>query len=399
MNGHACPECGGQRPGCACARAAERAAETAAAEDFDPLRIRPYVTLDAQDDGGPGAGAGDAGDPPTAQLTAIRPGVVPEAGAGAYEARTQVIPAYGAGPQGYDSAAHDPAPYGSAPYGSPSHDAAPYGSAPHDPARSAPDGSAPYGSAPYGSGDGVHETMPLLLGGVGGAGGDGAGPRRGERPSKRRGALVACVAAAAVVGTAALAAAVLGGEETDDRATVPEVTTSASLNIAVSESPSPTSSASAAPTPTRTPSRTPSSPPPSPTATPSTASPSASAEPTARPAATGSPSASGGAAPSASPSAPPAVSASPTTASPAPTRTSEGVVLTLGDTGAEVRELQLRLTAIYVYRGDIDGVYSEEVRDAVASYQGWLWPRKDPEGVYGAYTRRNLERLTADITG
>lgn len=75
MAGHICPECGaesrpGAGPGCACAgrdtgppgyatdweRAAEqqrvadehhaaRSAEMAAAEDFDPLRIRPYVTL------------------------------------------------------------------------------------------------------------------------------------------------------------------------------------------------------------------------------------------------------------------------------------------------------------------------------------------------------------------
>ena len=75
MTGHVCPACGMERgpertgaetepgagsgPGCACgdrtaqptgdqqraARSAETAAEIAAAEDFDPLRIRPYVTL------------------------------------------------------------------------------------------------------------------------------------------------------------------------------------------------------------------------------------------------------------------------------------------------------------------------------------------------------------------
>ncbi|MFD9635038.1 peptidoglycan-binding protein, partial [Streptomyces violascens] len=53
MTGHGCPECGAERgvngrPGCACAERAaetlhaERVAEAAAAEDFDPLRIRPY---------------------------------------------------------------------------------------------------------------------------------------------------------------------------------------------------------------------------------------------------------------------------------------------------------------------------------------------------------------------
>lgn len=55
-NGHPCPECGAPRhadhtPTCACARRAAdalrdtRTAEAAAAEDFDPLRIRPYVDL------------------------------------------------------------------------------------------------------------------------------------------------------------------------------------------------------------------------------------------------------------------------------------------------------------------------------------------------------------------
>ncbi|MGI5454422.1 peptidoglycan-binding domain-containing protein [Streptomyces sp. CA-249302] len=56
-NGHLCPECGTPRatdntPSCGCTeRASEalrdvRTAEAAAAEDFDPLRIRPYVELE-----------------------------------------------------------------------------------------------------------------------------------------------------------------------------------------------------------------------------------------------------------------------------------------------------------------------------------------------------------------
>lgn len=70
MTGHICPECGGERSarpgaGCACGAGPDtrpgreaRSAEMAAAEDFDPLRIRPYVTLhseDAQDHGAPDA--------------------------------------------------------------------------------------------------------------------------------------------------------------------------------------------------------------------------------------------------------------------------------------------------------------------------------------------------------
>ncbi|MFC9759268.1 peptidoglycan-binding protein [Streptomyces sp. NPDC056921] len=83
MTGHICPECGtdsrpgagfgdgsGAGAGCICARraaeqhrAAERSAaekaEMAAAEDFDPLRIRPYVTL--------GVDSAPAGDDETPQ--------------------------------------------------------------------------------------------------------------------------------------------------------------------------------------------------------------------------------------------------------------------------------------------------------------------------------------------
>ncbi|MGC5562638.1 peptidoglycan-binding domain-containing protein [Streptomyces sp. FR-108] len=71
-SGHICPECGapresGSSPTCECARRAAdellqtRSAETAAAEDFDPLRIRPYVDLEVRAEG---TGAGPAGDPP-----------------------------------------------------------------------------------------------------------------------------------------------------------------------------------------------------------------------------------------------------------------------------------------------------------------------------------------------
>ena len=85
VKGLVCPECGAPRapdgtPSCACTQRASdalrdaRTAEAAAAEDFDPLRIRPYVELepgDADDSaatmrlavvpGGVGVGVGDAG--------------------------------------------------------------------------------------------------------------------------------------------------------------------------------------------------------------------------------------------------------------------------------------------------------------------------------------------------
>ncbi|MFF4268498.1 peptidoglycan-binding domain-containing protein [Streptomyces sp. NPDC001536] len=67
-NGHLCPECGAPRgadntPSCACTQRASdalrdaRTAEAAAAEDFDPLRIRPYVELEGEASTGVPAGA------------------------------------------------------------------------------------------------------------------------------------------------------------------------------------------------------------------------------------------------------------------------------------------------------------------------------------------------------
>ncbi len=93
-NGHPCPECGAPRhadntPSCACTRRAAdalrdaRTAEAAAAEDFDPLRIRPYVELssitpdgspEATEPGPQAAGDGDAGSPgATMTFKAVRP--------------------------------------------------------------------------------------------------------------------------------------------------------------------------------------------------------------------------------------------------------------------------------------------------------------------------------------
>ncbi len=73
--GHICPQCGAPRaadgsPSCTCTQQVAdalrdtRSAEAAAAEDFDPLRIRPYVELDGEAGpsvGTPGAPEGAAG--------------------------------------------------------------------------------------------------------------------------------------------------------------------------------------------------------------------------------------------------------------------------------------------------------------------------------------------------
>ncbi|MEU7716562.1 peptidoglycan-binding protein [Streptomyces tibetensis] len=92
-NGHPCPECGAPRqrgngPACACAaRAAEalrdaRTAQAAAAEDFDPLRIRPYVEIDPTTKT-PTATSPDDTTHPETDATAVLPAVPP----------TSVVPA------------------------------------------------------------------------------------------------------------------------------------------------------------------------------------------------------------------------------------------------------------------------------------------------------------------
>ncbi|MBK3575149.1 peptidoglycan-binding protein [Streptomyces sp. MBT65] len=80
--GHICPQCGAPRaadgsPSCACTQRASdalraaRTAEAAAAEDFDPLRIRPYVELegDPQERTPPAASALPEGE--TQRLPAV----------------------------------------------------------------------------------------------------------------------------------------------------------------------------------------------------------------------------------------------------------------------------------------------------------------------------------------
>ncbi|WP_406344746.1 peptidoglycan-binding protein [Streptomyces sp. NBC_00648] len=83
MTGQVCPECGMEReptgrstgrPACACALRAERSAEVAASEDFDPLRIRPYVTLENLE-GGDGGPTGTTDAPGTTMpLRPVAPG-------------------------------------------------------------------------------------------------------------------------------------------------------------------------------------------------------------------------------------------------------------------------------------------------------------------------------------
>ncbi|MEV2209802.1 peptidoglycan-binding domain-containing protein [Streptomyces sp. NPDC047970] len=73
--------------------------------------------------------------------------------------------------------------------------------------------------------------------------------------------------------------------------------------------------------------------------------------------------------------------------------------LRLGDTGAAVVELQVRLQRVWLYPRDweADGVYDQQVEYAVKVYQ---WDRgltKDGLGVYGPRTRRALEAETGRL--
>ncbi|MFC8696896.1 peptidoglycan-binding protein [Streptomyces parvus] len=380
MTGHACPECGRRTAGepgtehrvpCRCGagagsapltedeQRAARTAEIAAAEDFDPLRIRPYVTLTAEQTGAGPDRTGAGGASRTAEGT--------EPGAWAGEAsRTPEGEASGAERLGAD---------------------------------------APGAAA---------TTMPLFLGGDGPDAGTGAGPGSGTvtgayatpagsgdrsrrrtaaaspafapdpvQPRRRRpfGALAVGAAVAAVVGTAAFAGGLFGDDSGDEA--LPEATTSVpdlGDEPAASVAPSPSAPA----TPSRTPSR--------------------SAAPSASPSASVSPTQSREPSPTATASASPTTSTSPTpedggapTSSPsaAPPAEFAGPSLRPGDRGPEVGVLQNRLKEVWLYSGPSDQHYDDRVENAVAVYQSYKAIQGDPIGVYGPNTRRALEAETS----
>ncbi|KPI12503.1 Peptidoglycan-binding domain 1 protein [Actinobacteria bacterium OK074] len=71
-------------------------------------------------------------------------------------------------------------------------------------------------------------------------------------------------------------------------------------------------------------------------------------------------------------------------------------MLSEGDKGAEVKELQLRLKQVFFYFDDADGNYDSGVAQAVANYQTARGISGDEQGVYGAATRARLESETTD---
>ncbi|MFF7402361.1 peptidoglycan-binding domain-containing protein [Streptomyces murinus] len=306
--GTACPECGTPRdpagaPSCDCAeRTAEalrrtRTAQAAAAEDFDPLRIRPYVDV----------GTGDDADLPPAASPAPSP----------VEATMPLRPvAEPADVRLFAQAPGEPDP----------------ALAPEPPAVAIP-------------GEPVR-----------------------HRRLRRTALLAAAGAGAAIVVAAGVALFSYHTPSRDDAA--PEVRES------VPDLPPPataTPSAHDTSAPSRSTARSVPAPPPSPSPTP-TRSPSPSPTPT----------------PSRAPSRAPSPTAS------APGAPASTAVLERGDSGPQVVELEYRLWELNLYDGDVNGVYTHPVENAVSTYQLARGIQGDPLGVYGPQTRASLESETSD---
>ncbi|MCQ4202900.1 peptidoglycan-binding protein [Streptomyces coelicoflavus] len=409
-----CPECGTPRaadntPSCACGTRASdalrdaRTAQAAAAEDFDPLRIRPYVELDgAGDPSGTASGtagtsgttraSGTPGAPSTSGASGERPappsdpdatmtlravdaggGAGAQAGAGTSGAQAGAGTGTGAGTAADGGAGGD----GGA--GSPGGDA--------KAASALPTPLAPSSGSPSAHDLRLFDTsttapLPRVAApgteGAQGAGGAGRPPRR-----RRKGVLLSAAGAVVVVvGAAGYASGLFsydtpardGAMPDEVRASVPDASTSET-----SPSAEPSAS-SASPTPS------------------ASASPSESASPSHSASASASPS------PSASSASPtPSRSAEPTQSTTAPgadaSQESEdddlapdgGPTLQRGDQGPEVVELQQRLAAMEMYRGDLNGNFNRQVEDAVRQYQWYRGIYTDGVGVYGPDTRRRLE--------
>ncbi|MEU6755794.1 peptidoglycan-binding domain-containing protein [Streptomyces sp. NPDC046685] len=335
---------------------------------FNPLRIRPYVTL-------PDPGEPDEPAPPPSISGAVTPAPHPTAAA------PNDTPPHG-------TPVPPPGPWQDGPWqAAPEHPSSPPGSTTETTELpSIPHAAHPYGGATQ-VGDGmggiaVDDATVITAAsgtangsgtgngngngnwGEGGGGGGGPEKRTGGRPASRR-PLALLIAAAAVVALSGTAVAVwvlpssAGSDSAlrDAKASAPAVSPAPTAPTAPSTpgsaspsaSPSPSPSKSASPSPSPSPSRSSAPPSPSP-------SPSASR--------------------SASPSAPPAAS---------------GPTLRHGDSGPEVQKLQQLLTARGLYDGKLNGKYDWRVENAVSTFQ-YNNDIDEEWGVYGPITRRALER-------
>ncbi|MFE9168152.1 peptidoglycan-binding protein [Streptomyces kebangsaanensis] len=362
QKGHVCPECGAPRgtdnaPSCACgSRASDalrdaRTAEAAAAEDFDPLRIRPYVEIEEAERG--------AEDEENARA---RPRAEPEGPAPADA--TMPLRAV-------------PAPTNA--------------TMPLRAVSGLPTPLAPQRGGPNASDLSLFESATAGPSVDAGAGAEGSRQaRRGGRRRRTTVVLAGSATVVAVVAAAGFTSALLSHDPPErDRATrsVRESVPDASADS--SATPSPTASgASSAPS--------------------ASASESASGSPSADESASPSPSSSASDTASQSPSAsasqagtvPGAAGseqsepAQPTTTLRAPAPPDTGPALRPGDRGPEVTELQQRLRQLRFYNGRPDGFYNGRVEKSVRSYQWARGITADEPGVYGPATRASLESET-----
>ncbi|AWW42663.1 hypothetical protein ADL00_14570 [Streptomyces sp. AS58] len=388
--GHQCPECGAPRtvdntPACACGRRASdalrdaRTAEQAAAEDFDPLRIRPYVDLEAENPAAgpdpaqpsePGAG-GSASADATMQLHAVDAGAV-GAGTGAGTG-TGAGAGTGAG-TGAGAGADAGAGAGAG------ADATMQLQAVTPPALPTP--LTPSDNTPNATDLRMFDTTSspaaptTEIGRIADPAVGGGGRSRGRR---RTAVLGAAGAVLAVVAAAGAAAGLFsyetpsrdGAAPRNAREAVPDASTGESTGVpSASATSAPPTSASASPSTSASSS-------PSPSASESTASatPTESATPT-RTATT--------------------AKASDPADAPDDGGGDNAVVLRRGDDGPEVVELQLRLRQLFLYNDEPHGHYNHRVEDAVRTYQWTRGIDPDDRGVYDAATRQRLESETRE---
>ncbi|MGW3667388.1 peptidoglycan-binding protein [Streptomyces sp. NPDC005141] len=406
--GHVCPECAAHRaldgtPSCACtSRASDalrdaRTAEAAATEDFNPLRIRPYVELGPEHSEHPGGvrpPAANAGHPGTAVPGGPGP-AARTAGTGSWAPESASVPVDGPG-----------APLN--------------GAAPVNGDDAWPNGVPPAGGTPMPPANGedaASSTMRLnavpadatmRLAAVPAdatmrlkalpsepratdvrlfqdrSPEPGSRASASDRPgrSRRTGVIAVAGVVVTMVAAAGFASGLLsydtpardGALPKDVRASVPEVLSdktsgspSASTSATSSAPSAPTSSLSASPSASASESDT--------SATPSRSATSApaSTSPSAKPTATGSTASAGSG--------------------------SNGVsaqTLRRGDNGPEVTELQLRMTQLRMYMRTADGRFDRHLEDAVRWYQWARGISGDEPGVYGAATRASLESETTE---
>ena len=364
--GHTCPECGAPRtadntPSCDCTRRASdalretRTAEAAAAEDFDPLRIRPYVEVTEASDVEV-AGASDVEVAGASEDEVAGGSDVEVAGASEDEAVPRPAPTPPAGATlplrplpGSDTTAlhlfHEEPP----------HDLD-FEVEPEPDVEVEPEVEPEPYEIP------AEEPHPRPL------------PHSRSRSRSRRTLLLSVAGAGvAVMAATGLASGFLSYHTPSRDRAAQEVRESVPEPTAPSTSsppPPPTSTAPASPSPSPT---TPST---SPSPTPSSSAPTPSASRTPSRSASPTPSATIAGTPDAAPTEPP--------------------VLRPGDKGPAVTELQLRLQQLNLYTDQPNGVFSRAVEDAVRTYQWSRGITEDTLGVYGPATRESLESETTN---